>query len=90
MNPTFLNTRLTLSVPEAGELLDLGRGASYAAARRGEIPTIRFGNRLVVPVPKLLELVGYPLADQPGVDESDGTLILAPPTTVELADKVAA
>jgi hypothetical protein len=41
----------TLSVPEAGrKYFDLGRNGSYEAARRGEIPTIRIGSRLRVPV----------------------------------------
>jgi hypothetical protein len=44
----------TLSVPEAGRLyFDLGRNGSYEAARRGEIPTIRIGSRLRVPVVQL-------------------------------------
>lgn len=42
---------LTLSVPEAGKrYFDLGRGASYAAAERGDLPTIRVGRVLRVPV----------------------------------------
>jgi hypothetical protein len=41
----------TLSVPDAGRLyLGLGRGASYEAARRGELPVIRIGRLLRVPV----------------------------------------
>ena len=52
---------LTLSVPEAGKLyLNMGRETAYAAARRGEIPTIRVGHRLRVPVyamDRLLEQV---------------------------------
>jgi excisionase family DNA binding protein len=40
----------TLSVPEAGRWLGIGRNASYEAARRGEIPTIRIGRLLRVPV----------------------------------------
>jgi hypothetical protein len=41
----------TLSVPEAGrEYYNLGRNASYAAATRGDIPTIRIGKLLRVPV----------------------------------------
>jgi len=41
----------TLTVPEAGRrYFDLGRNASYEAARRGEIPTIRIGRLLRVPV----------------------------------------
>jgi hypothetical protein len=52
--------RLTTTVPEAGALLGLGRDASYAAAARGELPTLKFGRRLVVPVAKLLALLGEP------------------------------
>lgn len=41
----------TLTVPEAGRLyFSLGRNASYDAARRGDIPTIRIGRLLRVPV----------------------------------------
>ena len=39
----------TYSVPEAGRRLGLGRNASYEAARRGELPVLRFGRKLVVP-----------------------------------------
>jgi Helix-turn-helix domain len=45
------NTAKTLSVPEAGrEYFDLSRNAAYAAAKRGDIPTIRIGKLLRVPV----------------------------------------
>jgi len=41
----------TLSVPEAGRrYFNLSRNASYEAAARGEIPTMRFGRLLRVPV----------------------------------------
>jgi hypothetical protein len=41
----------TISVPEAGRrYFDLSRGASYAAAANGKIPTIRIGRLLRVPV----------------------------------------
>ena len=42
--------RKTMSVPEAGRWLGIGRNASYEAARRGDIPTIRIGRLLRVPV----------------------------------------
>ena len=45
--------RRTLTVEEAGRVLGLGRGAAYNAAKRGDIPTIRIGRRLVVPVDAL-------------------------------------
>ena len=41
----------TLSVPEAGKLyLGIGRNTAYEAARTGQIPTIRIGRLLRVPV----------------------------------------
>jgi excisionase family DNA binding protein len=41
--------RMTLTVTEAAELLGIGRSAAYEAARRGEIPTIRVGRRILIP-----------------------------------------
>ena len=44
----------TISVPEAGRrYFDLCQGASYDAAKRGDIPTIRIGRLLRVPMTKL-------------------------------------
>ena len=40
----------TMSVPEAGKQLGLGKNGAYAAAARGEIPVLKFGSRLRVPV----------------------------------------
>jgi excisionase family DNA binding protein len=39
----------TYSVPEAGRRVGLGKNASYEAARRRELPTLRFGRKLRVP-----------------------------------------
>jgi excisionase family DNA binding protein len=41
--------RLVYGVPEAGEMLGLSRNASYEAARRGDLPTIKIGKLLRVP-----------------------------------------
>jgi excisionase family DNA binding protein len=53
---------LTISVPEAGEkYLGLSRNGSYDAAARGEIPTIKVGRLLRVPVramEKMLDQAG--------------------------------
>jgi hypothetical protein len=43
---------MVMSVPEAGKDLGLGTSSSYAAAQRGEIPTIRIGRKLLVPIKK--------------------------------------
>jgi hypothetical protein len=46
--------RKTLSVPEAGkQYFDLGKNASYEAARRGDLPIIKIGSRLRVPIAAL-------------------------------------
>jgi predicted DNA-binding transcriptional regulator AlpA len=42
--------RLVYRVPEAGAILGLSRNASYEAAKRGDLPTIRIGKLLRVPV----------------------------------------
>jgi hypothetical protein len=42
---------LTLSVPEAGKkYFGLGRNSSYSAAANGDLPTVRIGRLLRVPV----------------------------------------
>jgi hypothetical protein len=49
--PTTRPACRTLSVPEAGrQYFDLSRNAAYEAARRGDIPTIKIGRLLRVPV----------------------------------------
>lgn len=58
MNLDDLRGRATITLPEAGQVLGIGRDAAYAAAARGEIPSLRCGRRLLVPVPRLLELLG--------------------------------
>jgi excisionase family DNA binding protein len=35
--------------PDAGKRLGLGKSATYQSVARGEIPTLRFGRRIVVP-----------------------------------------
>lgn len=50
--------RLVYTIVEAGRLLGLGRNAAYAAAKRGDIPTIRIGRLLRVPKEPLHKLVG--------------------------------
>jgi predicted DNA-binding transcriptional regulator AlpA len=48
----------TISVPDAGAILGLSRPSAYEAAKRGDIPTISIGRRLVVPTAKLLDMLG--------------------------------
>jgi hypothetical protein len=37
------------SIPQAGRMIGLSRGASYDAAKKGEIPTQQYGDRFIVP-----------------------------------------
>jgi excisionase family DNA binding protein len=50
--------RATVTVPEAARILGIGRSAAYEAARRGELPTIRFGRRIVVLRGQLERMLG--------------------------------
>ena len=53
-----MNEPLTMSIDDAAQLLGISRGLAYEAARRGELPTLRLGRRLLVPKARLLELLG--------------------------------
>jgi excisionase family DNA binding protein len=41
--------RLTLTVEEAASVLGVSRALGYELVRRGEIPSLRLGRRIVVP-----------------------------------------
>ena len=41
--------RATYTLDKAATILGISRAGAYQAARRGEIPTIRFGKRILVP-----------------------------------------
>jgi hypothetical protein len=46
-----MNQPITMTVPDAGRIyFGLCRNAAYAAAKRGEIPTIKIGKLFRVPV----------------------------------------
>jgi excisionase family DNA binding protein len=47
----------TYTVPEAAEALGIGRNAAYEAARTGQLPTIRIGKRILVPLVALERLL---------------------------------
>ena len=40
--------RPTMSIPEAAKILGIGVNGAYEAAKRGEIPTIQIGKRVLV------------------------------------------
>jgi hypothetical protein len=62
MNRTQPDPTKTMDVPSAGRrYFDLGRNASYEAAKRGDLPIIKIGRRLRAVVPaieRMLEEAG--------------------------------
>lgn len=54
MSKTKPDPTKTMSVPEAGKLyFDLGRNASYEAAKRGDLPVIWMGKKVRAVVPAI-------------------------------------
>ncbi len=50
-------------MPEAAKVLGIGRAAAYEAARTGQIPTIKIGKRILVPMDALEQLLKEPVLD---------------------------
>jgi len=68
--------RLVVSVTEAAEMLGISRSLAYELAARGELPSRRFGGRIVVLLRPLLRLLdGEPPAAAP---EAPGGLSAVP------------
>jgi excisionase family DNA binding protein len=68
VTPDELRARLTITVDEVAEALDMSRTSAYDAVRRGEIRSLRLGRRILVPTAPLLEMLG---AGSPGTDSSN-------------------
>ena len=47
----------TLTVDEAAKLLRISRCSAYEAVRRGAIPAVHIGRRVLVPTARLLQLL---------------------------------
>lgn len=61
-----MNEKLVLTVEEARIKLGISRGLIYEAIRRGEIPSIHIGRRILIPRAGLERMIE--LATKPGVD----------------------
>ncbi len=48
-----MDGKLCITVEEMGELLGIGRTKAYDVARRADFPTIRLGNRMLIPIKAL-------------------------------------
>jgi excisionase family DNA binding protein len=49
--PRYATTdkRLCITVPEAAKMLVISRNFAYELVKRGELPVVKFGKRLLVP-----------------------------------------
>ncbi len=51
----------TISVEGFARMVGVSRTSAYAAARRGDIPVLRIGHRILVPTVAVYRLLGQPL-----------------------------
>jgi excisionase family DNA binding protein len=54
---TDKQTRLTMSVPEVAAALGLKTNFTYAAVQRGEIPSVKIGKLVRIPIALLNEML---------------------------------
>jgi excisionase family DNA binding protein len=54
---TTQDGRLALTVDEAAKRLGISRPSAYEAARKGELPNIKIGRRILVPIAALEQLL---------------------------------
>ena len=65
--PGLNSEKLCYTIPEAAKLLGLSRNFGYELARRGELPIVRFGKRMLVPKAALHEQLSKTKAEKGGV-----------------------
>lgn len=68
-NPGATDERLAVSVDEAARLLGISRDLAYDLVRRGKLPSVRLGRRIVVPRVKLDVVLAQ--ADEVPLDTPD-------------------
>ena len=55
---TAKSIRRVVTVEEAAAILQVSRGTAYQAAKTKQLPTIRIGRRLLVPLAALEQMLG--------------------------------
>ncbi len=53
LSPEELLSKTTLTIEEMSLTLGIGRNSAYEAVKRGDIPSIRIGRRILVPTKAL-------------------------------------
>lgn len=77
----------TISVDRAASLLGISRSTAYAAVRSGEIPSVKFGQKIVIPTAGILRMLGLSRVTAPVDQEPDaGALIAAAVLRAEAAE----
>jgi len=66
-----MKRRMTMTIEEAAAILGISRTSAYLCAARGEIPTRRFGRRVLVLVGPLLAMLGDESNEPDAVDRQD-------------------
>ncbi len=56
-----------MAVQEAASFLGIGRNTAYEAIRRGEIPSVRIGRRILVPKMALQRLLQADASEPKGI-----------------------
>jgi excisionase family DNA binding protein len=69
--------RQTITIEEIADILGIHRNTAYRAAKRGEIPTIRVGGRLLVPKVVLIRILAGETGNET-LHSQGGQLIAAP------------
>jgi excisionase family DNA binding protein len=59
---------LTLTIPQAAQLLGISVSKAYEAARAGELPTVKVGTRVLISRRRLEELIDGPASPTRSVD----------------------
>ena len=57
--PPELRGVTTIDVRTCAKVLGIGRDGAYSAVRSGQIVSLRFAHRIVIPVEPLLRQLGY-------------------------------
>ena len=57
LSPEELLSKTTLTIEEMALTLGIGRNSAYEAVKRGDIPSIRIGRRILVPTKALDNLL---------------------------------
>jgi excisionase family DNA binding protein len=76
--------KLTYTVTEAAELLGISRTTAYACVKRGEIPSVTLGRRILISRTQLEQLLASlpttPINADPAEPTSTSSTTAAPPS----------